>query len=698
MTVLVRPQGTLQIGPLAEDVIVTPASVAYTESFPMSVGTTRGWVPGNIGTTVVFGSTLGRNQIGALGVTGGTAAAHRSVSGLEIGRSYTLEAWGWGISGNSLYVAVAGVGVSFPVTAVMATWRHVSYTFTATATTHTLQLISTSTGTHTTTWDDVTLTANAVYTDTPEFPAEEGSARLDAMGVPYATARVVVPILDENLPELIDPRISGGLRAILTGEDQEAGTSRVFDLSVRSRRVVHENKSVELELASDEAILQAYAPITDDTGARAYEASLRGVVNYVLGKIGASLEAGATDADVTAAWEVTNLLGNPSFETNATGWSSTSLASVTRSTSIAAVFGSGYCNQTSSASGAAFMQRDERINVTPSTEYTLSGYMRPNTSGLTGRLIIRWISAEGTTIRESTVVSSTLSTSAWTRVSVTATAPKNATTARILAGATFTASGQVNRVDALMFNEGELTTYVDGSLAADTYYSYAWDDGADSTSHRTPFVERDPDMFVWPTSVTAWEFLRPIVAAGELRLFCDEARVWRLVDPALYTTPGVLTLSPDFTAEGSDTITVDDPDLYCTGVVVRYTWTSTKGVEKSRTDTAGTAGLVHVVDLNRPWPGDGVAAWMLARRTGQGRVQEVTAVVDWAATPAMQVSTSLPGTLPQVGELEAVEWGLTEGFMNVTARALTDIIPGSIDAETGTIDTATGTIDTPLDP
>lgn len=522
--------------------------------------------------------------------------------------------------------------------------------------------------------------------------ARGGWASLDAMNVPYATSRLTLPLVSPEEVEDIDPR--DGIRAVIVAGDDHIGSSRLFDLAVRSRRADHKGKTIEMELASDEALLMDYAPLSTDTGARAHETSLRAVVNYVLGKIGASLEAGTYDADVTAAWSLSNLLGNPSFETNTAGWSSGGNTSTfSRSTSLATPYGVAYCAVTASAAGNSYIQRDETIRVDAGRMYTLSAYMRPQAANRQGRVIIRWISPLGTLIRESVGTRNNMSTAAFERVSVSAIAPKNAAAMRVIVGMAAGAAGEINRIDAIMFNEGPLTTYIDGGLPADPYYTYAWDDGADSTSTRTPFVERDPDLYTWDAGTNAWDFLDPFTASTGLRLFCDEQRKWRLIDPAEYYVPGVLTLSPYGSTEGTDLIGLGDPEVYCTGVVVIYSWVDRDGIQRTRRDTAGTPGLVLVVQIDRPWPGAGVAAWMLARRNGQGRQQEVTALAKWSATPAMQVNISLPGTLDQLGQLEAVEWGLTDGLMNVKTRALTDLIPGSIDALVGTIDALVGTID-----
>lgn len=695
MTVLIRPQGTLEIGPLTDDVFTDAEFVAYTETFSGSSTSTRGWssVPG---ITVAISTAIGRTAAGSLILQrqagSGSMSAKRTFTGLDIGRSYTFEAWArTSVSSATVSVGVDGIGSGSTAAITPGpTFSHVEYTFTATATSHDLQLLATVLSSNNTYWDDFKLTAHDFYSDTPMLAAEDGSARLDAMGVPYATARVVVPILDPNLPELIDPRI--GVRAVLTGEDQEAGTSRTFDLGVRSRRVNHADKTVELELASDEALLTDYAPLTNDTGARTHEASLRALVNYVLGKVGAALESGPWDADVTAHWELTNLMPNPTVQTAVGNWvAGGTNGTLTRggtSGSTPIPFTVGYTqtdwtgNSGTGEGGAAVTANTGPWpNVRPSTMHTISVYARVASGTKAVRLRARSYDSNNGLLKSPTVATATLTTS-WQRITATFLTPAGAATvAPYLSADTGTqwVNGDRLYTAGWLLTEGtEVVPYFDGNNSAASGYTLAWDDATNaSPSTRTPVVERDPDLFVWGPGVSAWEFLQPFTASTSTRLFCDEQRKWWLIEPGEYSVPGVVTISPDNTTEGSDLIELGDPDIYCTGVVVVYSWTDSKGVERTRRDTAGSPGLVLVQEINRPYPGPGVAAWMLNRRTGQGRLQEVTALVDWTTTPAMQVSVTLPGTLDQVGQVEAVEWGFTDGLMAITTRALTDIIPGS---------------------
>lgn len=734
----------------------------------------------------------------------------------------------------------------------------------------------------------------------------DGRLRLDAMGVPYASGTIVLPITELSDIDDNDPR--DGIRAIIDAGDDydgdgndEAGDARQFNLGIRGRTVDHVSRTVEFELASDEALLQDYAPLTETVGARAFETSVRSVCNYVLeqaityrrnlaknpsgtstaGYAGAVTGGGAgalttgpggpaglvttriqyqvttasasagyidiayvedvtpgsrvsvtawawasggattqrfiqwldpsnavisthapgvaagfptatwtlvpvgenllvpdgavrmriimrrnysgsiavaerlllaaimieeaptageyfdgdkadgiwwpepysgyawegtpgaspsrsfpqiewwstSDADVTAYWSVTNEFTNPAPA------STTGYATGTGTSAIALVTfgGRNAIRWTTSGTGAAYCNISAGFSVTPGRTYKVIGEFGSSVSRSVG-FMVRWLDINDQTVKDELTGTVTTTTSSWTRLSATVTPPKTAVRANVYSVSLTNTSGQHHYLSRLMWYEGDETIeYFDGSTSLPATYTYAWADAANlSSSTRTPVYERDPDVFIWPAGTSAWDFLEPLVASAELRLFCNERREWLLINPSLYAADGVLVVNQDNTIEGTDVVALGDPEIYCTGVSIVYTWTDRNGNERTRTDSAGTGGQVLRVDINRPWPGDGVAAWMLSRRQGQGRVQELTTIGRMFAgnspymaytNPSMQVSTSLPGTADQLGQLVSVEWGLTDGLMNVTTRALTDIIPGSIDALTGTIDALAGTID-----
>lgn len=410
----------------------------------------------------------------------------------------------------------------------------------------------------------------------------------------------------------------------------------------------------------------------------------------------------ATDADVTAYWAVTSLVTNPSVEVNTTGWGAgTGTSAIARITGAVPATPSGTASLrwTAAGTGAAFVsQSGSAIAVVPGVSYVYSGYVLGTSPVRDVQPMVRFVSAAGEILRDVYGTAVTTSTAAWTRFVQVVKPPAGAVSATLHARSTVNTAGQFHFLDCVMFHEGtEAVPYFDGSTPDSSTYIYDWagDTAHAAASTRDPVVDRPPELFTWLPGVNAWTFLEPLLSSVGLRLFCDELRVWRLIDPISYTVPGAIAITPNNATDGTDEITREDPELFATGVVVRYTWRVSSGAPMQvNYDVAGTPQRVYVVDYERPYPGPGAAAKILARRNGTGRAQDVTGLVVWAATPGMSASISLPETAEQRGAITVVEFSLDDdALMRVGTRGLVQIPPGSIDALDGTIDGLVGTID-----
>lgn len=693
-TPLLRPAATVDIGPVDIDY---PDQIVYAQGFEVDAA---GWAAGASSVATrepVFGG--GFNYWLTRTSGSGTAIAQRTFTSLTIGRQYTIAGFVGRAPNTNVTNArfgVTGIGLGSAVTPAndAVTTQPVSYTFTATGTSHVVTMQATvNSSSHYAIWDDVTLTALAwTGPGTIEVVASAGDVTLNAASVPYATARVELPMIDDYLIEAIDPRESQ--RVTLTGADDYAGTSRTFDLGLRSREVDHKARVIRLDLASDEAMLMDYAPLSNDTGARAHEASLRAVCNYVLGKIGASLEAGTDNADVTAYWPLDNLSRDPRGTSTANFVAAVSggAGTLAASTGLSALPGTNVTtaislNVTTGTAGVVAIAHT--VSVSPSRMYTFSAIGRFNLpSSAAGtrdlRLGVQWLDRDNNPLGSAlgpivSVNDPGAATTPWNRVRATALAPSAAVAARL----TFRVDGGIGTGGQVVASawhavEGaELVTYFDGASSV-AGYTCTWQDAANaSPSTRTPTVTREPELFTWEAGVSAWEFLEPLTSSVGLRLFCDEHRDWRLINPAEYSLPGQVSIAGWNAAEGIDRIGRDDPNVYCTGVVVKYRWRDANGIDRFKNDTAGVPGRVLVWEYERPYPGPGAAAAILARRSGQGRVQDVTALADWAASPAVEASISLPGTVDQVGQISAVTWTLGDALMRIGTRGLTDAEPDS---------------------
>lgn len=101
-------------------------------------------------------------------------------------------------------------------------------------------------------------------------------------------------------------RLTASLRSDATAgelwlDEIVIGRARRFDLGIRARPVRQRDASVQLSLASDEALLADYAPLADDDTPLTLVDSLRDVVDYVLDKaLGTTLDASPSiDYDFT---------------------------------------------------------------------------------------------------------------------------------------------------------------------------------------------------------------------------------------------------------------------------------------------------------------------------------------------------------------------------------------------------------------
>ena len=162
----------------------TPAYTdhAYNQMFGISVD---GWAFAAPATSIGRVSSQGHSGTYSLAVYGDSptygSKAVRTVTGLTVGRVYTLTAWaGRSNSGKSATVGVTGMGTSAVVNGWVNntfSWKKCTYTFTATATSHELVLNGTYVGTGAAVggvspdyWDDVSLTW--------EVPEVDNRARL----------------------------------------------------------------------------------------------------------------------------------------------------------------------------------------------------------------------------------------------------------------------------------------------------------------------------------------------------------------------------------------------------------------------------------------------------------------------------------------------------------------------------------------
>lgn len=508
-----------------------------------------------------------------------------------------------------------------------------------------------------------------------------GNVTLDAGAVPHVRASLTVAVEDVAILDRLDPRDSPRIivQAILRDAAGAAVNLRSFNLGLRSTTPDRASGTVSLELASDEALLQDFAQLDDDGTPRQFESSIRDVCNYVLDKIGASLEPGAEDADVTAYWSVTNLLLNPSCEGTLAPWTAAGNCTLFHSTTGRT--GSRSCGVTSSAAGVIAVAPDgyptARQSVTPGESYAFSGYgLRYQNPARSIAAVIRFYDQNGATLwADFEGAQVPMSDTNWNaRASVIATAPVGATQAaafyRVYGS---TAAGQIVYIDDGAWHKGtELVEAYTGSTADDDHYTYEWSKDVNAShSTRTPFVERRPEALVWSAGVSAMEFLQSLLKTIGLRLVCDEQRLWTLRDED-YRADGAQAWRYGVNITAADEKLSRDDETWYDAAVYVYTWTDSDGIEQTRTDAYSLTPLPTKVlrrELpNTPYPGPGRAQQMVQRAQGKGRTVTVSGIPAWTEATDQPLSILLDGTPIQTGITSRIRFDLDTDEVTVSSR------------------------------
>ncbi len=536
-----------------------------------------------------------------------------------------------------------------------------------------------------------------VYTatvDTHTLSIKGGELSLDTARVPHVQGTLTLTLPDEVVLDALDPRQSPPPRVVVTATDWT--TTREFDLTVRELTADHKTATATVQLSSDEALLTDYAPVLEDS-ARQFEASIRAVVDYVIGTAipGAGIEVFPdVDADVTAAWALTNLVLNPRCAST-TGYFLGTNASTLGVGSSSPWIGSGYVRWVGTAAGPSFLGVSvSDTRVTPGQTYTFIAHVRASSAAQQGRLYLQYKDSAGTVVGSGALSPLfTLATgTGWSEIDLTATIPEGVVSAQpyvIGQGA----AGITYALDGVMYYQDDEFVLFFSGASTDPHYTFAWVGTADaSPSVRTPVVERPPEMFVWRAGVSAMEFLHPILQSQGLRLVCDEQRRWTLRDEN-YEAPGTVSLRAGVNlVEASGRISRDG-DLWFDARATRYRWTDRQGKQQERVDSYALPGhsRTSLVDVYAPYPGPGRSEYAVRRAQGVGREVTATKVSDWAVTTEQGVEVILPDPPVLIGRVRSLRYDLATDEMTITTRT-TEIPDGAIDLLVGTINALTGTI------
>jgi len=178
---------------------------------------------------------------------------------------------------------------------------------------------------------------------------------------------------------------------------------------------------------------------------------------------------------------------------------------------------------------------DPTVDVGYSTQYTASAYLRAgvgHAGSLTGRVNIYWYTEVGALISTTSGTASTITATAWTRVSVTATAPSNAATALVAAWFIYGGSNNTNykyyAACAQLEQSASASAWFSGDTVDTSSYVYYWLDieGGSPSIRGTNFLESIASSFLTnnKTPVKAprtirWNVQQNINAVDDLDLY-----------------------------------------------------------------------------------------------------------------------------------------------------------------------------------
>ncbi|MCS5513992.1 hypothetical protein NY537_14710 [Curtobacterium flaccumfaciens pv. betae] len=522
---------------------------------------------------------------------------------------------------------------------------------------------------------------------------------MDEGNSPWLTAAATIARPSDAIAELLRPdqKSPVTLTTTATGTPTLSLTLRVIDWSFSP-----DDDRITLSLASNEYQMLEYSPTGDiNLGSDVYQGSTAAIVNRVLtttyGTATSAVLSGVADKPFKTFSEVKNMIPNGSFEASSGLWTA-SQATLLQDTARQK-FGTYSLRITpNSTSTSSYITMP--VPLTPGQTYTYSAYFYTAGTLQSGTSIsdARKLQVGGTITNGQWLVRSAQvpnQTNLQQRISMTFTVPWNVedTFVRVINGYTNTADNRIN-VDGILLVEGDgMDTngnpieYFDGDNPATSDYTYTWDDTARlSSSTRTAVLDRGPDVLTWSGGQTADEFLRPIVESLGWRLFLDEKARWVLTDNG-YKVPGQVEMRSGSTLyAGSEIASVQDEDadgfpMAADAVIVKYSWTDWKGVERTKSDVATTAGYSRPYVLEKedtPYPGPGQAAYLLARLQARTRRLDAIGRPAWSARPGMDAIVTLPNRPSASGYVQALTWAFSDNSMTVTTKGLVTLVTGSI--------------------
>jgi hypothetical protein len=524
-----------------------------------------------------------------------------------------------------------------------------------------------------------------------------GRITVDGGSAPHVTGQLTITMpTDPDILAALDPRTAPRVTIHVDADFPSGPQTRTFDLGVRDWDGDFDDRAsvLTLPLASDEALLDDYAPLSTDTTPYTYQNSIRALVDYVLDQAipGASLAAGGPDAPIRALISSVNIVRNPRAKADLTDWSSGN--TMTRSAAGGPAGCPTYVNALSGSAGQVLVAVSEAgVPLQAGKRYRVSVWQNA-VSGTP-------LSFDGIVYSAANVAlldlsnDSHIATGGWVRRWIDFTAPEGATKLRLRAFTT----GSVPAVTSLNttgWRVSEVTAdptdtgYYDGDTTDTTEYVYAY---SGSTSTRAALIERAPDILTWRVGVSGLEFLAPILQALGLRIVCDETRTWTLRTES-YRTDGAIAVRYGVNmVAGSERIS-RDAELWFDARVTRYRWIDQNGIQQERTDAYALNDpytRLTTVDVAAPYPGPGRSEYAVRRAQQRGREVTVRKVAAWTEHAEQPTSVRLPNRPMQIGIAQTVVFDLDRREVEITTRTV-DTPDGAVNLLDSTVNALTGTV------
>lgn len=505
---------------------------------------------------------------------------------------------------------------------------------------------------------------------------------LDEQWSPYARATLVCAFYPALTDERPDPALYSRCTITLT-RTGDSPSSRTLNLVIRDAEMDHKAQTLTLQLSSDEGILQdlGHVATTPDYSGHA-ELTPSQMIQQRLTLVAAGwtyAESHGLGVLQPFTFPITNQVPNGGME----GTSFLAGAGVTVTRVVRASGGTRLqLSAPTTADGYAFIDGDLggfRNGMQPGRTYTAAALQMidvilSGTASTRARRVVVFIQrADGTFIEIASPVPP--NTVGSRRVAVTYTIPPDAigATIRYYHGHTI---GNIFWDEASLVESGLDLPFFDGSVVASARYAYLWNGTAQaSPSNRIAKINAvAADALIQRPGQSHWDFLEPLMSSIGLRLYCDEARVWRLVDPSYNAIAAIAVITNGIhILEISEVRSALNMETYG-ALVVRYEWVDSGGISRRAYETAGDpAKKVREIIVRTAPGGGGLAARLLKGAQARKRTFPIRMTSNYSLTPTQKVTLTPPLNAPLTAVISAVTWTFPQ--IETTVRLRDEQIP-----------------------